>query len=481
MSRTPNRPRPPRAALAAAAALLLASAPVTLRPAAAQPAPPPPVATPAVAAPAAMPSLAPMIRRVSPAVVNIATRGTVRERGPRNPLLDDPFFRRFFDVPPDQGGTRERPFQSAGSGVIVDARLGYLVTNAHVVENASEITITLMDGRDLKAEVVGSDERTDVAVLKVKPDALTQIELGNSDRLEVGDYVVAIGNPFGLQHTVTSGIVSGLGRSGINPDGYENFIQTDASINPGNSGGALVNLRGELVGINSAILSRSGGNIGIGFAIPMNMARSIMDQLIKFGSVKRGLLGVNIAPVTPDIAQALGLPAAGGALVTQVVTGSAADKAGLRAGDVVTSVNGQAVKSHTELRNAIGLLRVGDKVDIGLLREGTARKVTAVVADPEPGATAAASAPQGSGSDAPPHPGLEGATLADAPDGGVLLRTVEAGSRAAVFGLRAADVIVGANRSRIASVAQLRALAAAGGPLVLQVRRGGAVIIVPLR
>ncbi len=477
MSRMPPRPRLSRAAwVATSAALLLA----TTSAAAQSPAPAAPAAAPA-AEPAQMPSLAPMIRRVSPAVVNIATRGTVRERGPRNPLLDDPFFRRFFDVPPDQNGTRERPFQSAGSGVIVDAKLGYLVTNAHVVENASEITITLMDGRDLKAEVVGSDERTDVAVLKVKPESLTQIELGDSDRLEVGDYVVAIGNPFGLQHTVTSGIVSGLGRSGINPDGYENFIQTDASINPGNSGGALVNLRGELVGINSAILSRSGGNIGIGFAIPMNMARSIMDQLIKFGSVKRGLLGVNIAPVTPDIAQALGLPNAGGALVTQVVSGSAAEKAGLRAGDVVTSVNGQPVKSHTELRNAIGLLRVGDKVDIGLLRDGAARKVTAVVADPEPGTVAAAPGAPGAGSGGPPHPGLEGAALSDAAEGGVLLRAVEAGSRAAMAGLRAGDVIVGANRSRIGSVAQLRTLAAAGGPLVLQVRRAGAVIIVPLR
>ena len=250
----------------------------------------------------AMPTLAPMIKRISPAVVSIGTRGTVRERGQRNPLLEDPFFRRFFDVPPDQPSPRERPVQSAGSGVIVDAANGYIVTNAHVVESASEITVTLMDGRDLKAEIVGSDVPSDVAILKVKPEALTQIMLGNSERLEVGDYVVAIGNPFGLQHTVTSGIVSALGRSGINPDGFENFIQTDASINPGNSGGALVNLRGELVGINSAILSRSGGNIGIGFAIPVNMAQSVMDQLIKFGAVKRGLLGVNIAPVTPDFA-----------------------------------------------------------------------------------------------------------------------------------------------------------------------------------
>jgi serine protease Do/serine protease DegQ len=441
----------------------------------------------ATSAEAPMPSLAPMIRRASPAVVNIAIRGTVKERGnSRNPLLDDPFFRRFFDAPPEQQGPRERQFQSAGSGVIVDAKAGYIVTNAHVVENASEITVTLMDGRDLLAEVVGADERTDVAVVKVKPESLTQLPLGNSDRLEVGDYVIAIGNPFGLQHTVTSGIVSALGRSGINPDGYENFIQTDASINPGNSGGALVNLRGELVGINSAILSRSGGNIGIGFAIPVNMARGIMDQLIKFGSVKRGLLGVNIAPVTPDIAQALGLPAAGGALVTQVVKASAADRAGIRAGDVITTVNGTAVKSNTELRNAIGLMRVGDKVAIGLLRDGKAQTLTAMIAEPDTAANGAAAeaAPGASApaTGAPIHRGLVGAALADGPDG-VVIRSVETGSAAANAGLRAGDVIVSANRSAVKTLAQLRAAVAtnAAGSLVLQLRRAGAILVVPLR
>ena len=300
--------------------------------------------------------------------------------------------------------------------------------------------------------MVGADERTDVAVVKVKPESLTQLPLGNSDRLEVGDYVIAIGNPFGLQHTVTSGIVSGLGRSGINPDGYENFIQTDASINPGNSGGALVNLRGELVGINSAILSRSGGNIGIGFAIPVNMARGIMDQLIKFGSVKRGLLGVNIAPVTPDIAQALGLPAAGGALVTQVVKASAADRAGIRAGDVITTVNGQAVKSNTELRNAIGLLRVGDKVAIGLLRDGKAQTLTAMIAEPDTAANGAAGrvdAGRGGAGRRRPDPSRPASARRsrDGPDG-VLIRSVEAGSAAANAGLRAGDVIVAANRTR---------------------------------
>src|SRR5580693_5527237 len=308
-----------------------------------------PAALPPIVGEAPLPTLAPMIKKVSPAVVNIATRGTIRDRGQQNPLLDDPFFRRFFDVPPDTG-PRERPFQSAGSGVIFDAKAGYILTTAHVVENANAITVTLQDGRDLKAEVVGSDAPSDIAVLKVKPDGLSQIALGDSARVEVGDFVVAIGNPFGLQHTVTSGIISGLSRSGINPDGYEDFIQTDASINPGNSGGALVNLRGELIGINTAILSRSGGNIGIGFAIPVNMAHSVMDQLLKFGAVKRGVLGINIYTLTPDIARSLGLTKVRGALVSEVVGGSAAEKAGMHTGDVITAVNGQSVKSNAELR-----------------------------------------------------------------------------------------------------------------------------------
>jgi len=419
-----------------------------------------------------LPTLAPMIRKVSPAVVNIATRGTIRERGAQNPLLDDPFFRRFFDVPPDTG-PRARPFQSAGSGVIFDAHSGYIVTNAHVVENASEITVTLQDGRDVKAEIIGSDTPSDVAVLKVKPDGLTQIPLGDSAKMEVGDFVVAIGNPFGLQHTVTSGIISGLSRSGINPDGYEDFIQTDASINPGNSGGALVNLRGELIGINTAILSRSGGNIGIGFAIPVNMARSVMEQLIRYGSVKRGQLGVSMYTVTPDIAHSLGLPSVVGALVSQVVEGSPADHAGIRTGDVITSVNGQPVKSNSELRNTIGLLRVGDKVDIGLLRDGKPVRVTAVIADTTPELT---------GGPASIHKSFEGAVLADAADaGGALVRSVEPGSAAAQAGLRAEDVIVGANRGRVSSVRDLRERAKGAAVLVLEVRRGATVLLVPLR
>src|SRR6266404_589438 len=431
-------------------------------------------ALPAPAADAApMPSLAPMVKRVSPAVVNIATRGTIKEEpGQRNPLMDDPFFRRFFDTPPDSK-PRERQFQSAGSGVIVDAKNGYIITNHHVVENASEITITLLDNRSFTAKVIGSDEGADVAVLQAKQPNLIAMALGDSTRLEVGDYVVAIGNPFGLQHTVTAGIVSALGRTGINPDGYEDFIQTDASINPGNSGGALVNLRGELIGINTAILSRTGGNIGIGFAIPVNMARSVMEQLIKYGSVKRGQLGVSMYTVTPDIAHSLGLSGAMGALVSQVVEGSPADKAGIRTGDVITSVNGQTVKSNSELRNTIGLLRVGDRIDIGLVRDGKPLRVTAVIAD---------TAAELSGGPVSIHKSFEGAALADAPDaGGALVRSVEPGSAAAQAGLRADDVIVGANRGRVGNLRELRERAKGAAVLVLEVRRGNTIVLIPLR
>ena len=431
-------------------------------------------ATPAPVADAApMPSLAPMVKRVSPAVVNIATRGTVKEEpGQRNPLLDDPFFRRFFDAPPESR-PRERQFQSAGSGVIVDAKNGYIITNYHVVENASEITITLLDNRSFSAKVVGSDEGADIAVLQAKQPNLIAMALGDSARLEVGDYVVAIGNPFGLQHTVTAGIVSALSRTGINPDGYEDFIQTDASINPGNSGGALVNLRGELVGINSAILSRSGGNIGIGFAIPVNMAKGVMDQLIKYGQVKRGVLGVNIYNVTPDIAKEFGLTENSGALVAGVAQGSAAEHAGVKTGDIITSINGVNMKDASELRNTIGMLRIGDKVDIGLLRDGKALKVTALVAERSDLETANA---------IDINKGLEGAELHDAPDnGGVLVKTIQEGSPAAQNGLRASDLIVGVGRTPIANTKGLKEAAKNANVLVLNVRRGSSVQLIQIR
>lgn len=417
-----------------------------------------------------MPSLAPMVRRVSPAVVNIATRGTIKEAVQHNPMLDDPFFRRFFENPQGQQ-PRERQFQSAGSGVIIDGKNGYIVTNYHVVENASEITITLLDNRSFSAKVLGTDEGSDLALLQAKQPNLVAMAIADSSQLEVGDYVVAIGNPFGLQHTVTAGIVSALGRSGINPDGYEDFVQTDASINPGNSGGALVNLRGELVGINSAILSRSGGNIGIGFAISANMVRSVTDQLIKYGQVKRGVLGINIYDVTPDIAKEYGLAESSGALVAGVVQGSAAEKAGIRTGDVVTAIGGHTMKSAAELRRTIGMLRVGDKVEISLLRDGKPRDVTALVSekgDADSGGSVI-------------HKGLEGADLGDAPGGGVIVKSVQEGSPAALAGLRANDLIVGIGRLPVVNLKALRDAAREAQMLLLNIRRGSQSLLLPIR
>jgi S1-C subfamily serine protease len=289
----------------------------------------------------------------------------------------------------------------------------------------------------------------------------------------VGDFVVAIGNPFGLGHTVTSGIVSALGRSGINPDGYEDFIQTDASINPGNSGGALVSLDGKLVGINSAILSRSGGNIGIGFAIPSNMMKTVMTQLVKHGEVRRGVLGVNIQTLTPDIAQSMDLGnSVQGALVSQVIEGSAAEKAGIKAGDVVTAVNGKPVKDAAGLRNAIGLLSIGDRVDVALLRDGKPRRVTAVIGERDTAEAAGEGA----------HQGLEGADLVDAQGGsGVLIRSVAEGSPAAQRGLRANDLIVGVGRTRVTNLAEFRRATEGATAFVLQIRRGNAPLVIPIR
>jgi Do/DeqQ family serine protease len=425
------------------------------------------------AADSPMPSLAPMVKRVSPSVVNIATRGTVKEReGQRNPLLDDPFFRRFFENPPDSK-PRERQFQSAGSGVIVDATNGYIITNYHVVENASEITITLLDDRTFTAKVVGSDEGADIALLQAKQPNLVAMPMGDSAHLEVGDFVVAIGNPFGLQHTVTAGIVSALGRSGINPEGYEDFIQTDASINPGNSGGALVNLRGELVGINSAILSGNGGNIGIGFAIPVNMVKGVMDQLIKYGQVKRGILGVSIYPVSPEIAKEYGLAESSGALVTGVAPGSSAEHAGIKTGDIITSINGVMMKRPGEVRNTIGMLRVGDKVEIGLLRDGKPQKVSALVMERTEAESANA---------ADINQALEGAELTDAANGaGVLVRSVQEGSPAAAAGIKANDVIFGVGRTPVTGTKAFREAAKGANVLLLNVRRGSIVLLIPIR
>lgn len=413
-----------------------------------------------------VPSLAPMLKTVSPAVVNIAIRGTVEVQ---NPLLNDPFFRRFFDVP---NTPRERQFRSAGSGVIVDAKKGLIVTNTHVIENATEITVTLLDNRSLEAEVVGKDPGSDVAVLKVEPDNLQDIGIANSDLTEVGDFVVAIGNPFGLGHTVTSGIVSALGRSGINPEGFEDFIQTDASINPGNSGGALVNLSGELVGINTAILSRSGGNIGIGFAIPSNMMKAVMDQLVEFGEVRRGVLGVSIQTLTPDIAESMEISGKRGALVSQVMEDSAAEKAGIKPGDVITAVNGKAVEDAAGLRNAIGMLSVGDRLSIELLRNGKTRRVSATVGERDTVTEQEASEL---------HPGLQGTELADAPDGGVLIRSVAPGSPAAQRGLRPDDVILSVGRREVEDLSDFVRAIEGASAFVLQIRRGNAILVIPIR
>jgi len=326
---------------------------------------------------AVVPSLAPMLARITPGVVNIAVRGRVREQ---NPLLQDPFFRRFFNLPQNQL-PEERETQATGSGVIVDAARGYVLTNGHVADNATRIDVTTKDNRRFTAKLIGTDKDTDIAVLQIPASDLVAVPMGDSDRLQVGDFVLAIGNPFGLGQTVTSGIVSALGRSGLGIEGYEDFIQTDASINPGNSGGPLVNLQGECVGINTAILAPGGGNIGIGFAVPINMARRVMDQLLRYGEVKRGRIGVAIQDLTPDLAQAMNTAHTTGAVIARVDSGSPAERAGLHSGDLVVAVNGVAVKSGTQLRNMIGLTRIGDDVELTVDRKGAERKV-AVHVDP---------------------------------------------------------------------------------------------------
>ena len=424
----------------------------------------------------AVPSLAPIIKRVSPAVVNVSTRGHVRVQ--QNPMLNDPFFQQFFGGRGAQ--PTERKFQSLGSGVIVDAEKGYVLTNDHVVENADKITVTLYDNRSFDAKVVGKDPETDVAVLHLegKFDNLTAISLADSDKLQVGDYVVAIGNPFGLNHTVTAGIVSALGRDGIEDGKFENFIQTDASINPGNSGGALIDLNGDLVGINTAILSGGGGNIGIGFAIPINMARTVMEQIIKYGKVERGVLGVTIQTLTPELAKGLHINAASGVVVSQVQPGSAAEKAGIKANDLITSVNGQAVSTNSQLGSIIGVLRVGSPVTVNLVRDGKAMTVTATIGKATDDA---------GGGDADLH-GIAVANLdKNSPlygkVQGVVITGVDPDSDAADAGLRAGDLVVAVSQQPVTTVSELKkaaAEAAKEGGLVLTVRRGDQVFFASL-
>ncbi|HFC53971.1 MAG TPA: DegQ family serine endoprotease [Gammaproteobacteria bacterium] len=422
----------------------------------------------------ALPTLAPMLEKATPAVVNIATRGRVRVR--ENPLFNDPFFRHFFDLPQRP---RERLTQSLGSGVVVDAGKGYILTNNHVIEKADEIEVTLRDGRKLKAELVGSDPATDIAVIKVKRDGLTALPLADSDRLRVGDFVVAIGNPFGLGQTVTSGIVSALGRTGLGIEGYEDFIQTDASINPGNSGGALVNLRGELVGINTAIFSQSGGNIGIGFAIPINMAREVMQQLIEHGRVERGVLGVQVQDLTPELARAFAIPNRRGVVISAVVPGSAAEKAGLKTGDIIVAVNGRPVEDSADVRNRIGLIRVGSRVELKILRDGKERIVHATIGEEQHAEMRGEEL----------HPYLEGAVLGEIGENsplyervkGVVVTDVDPGSRAWQAGLRKGDVITSANRRPVGSLKQLRKAIKGQDTLLLNVQRGNSALFLLLR
>jgi serine protease Do len=319
-----------------------------------------------------VPTLAPLVREVTPSVVNISVHGRVKEE---NPLYRDPLFREFFDVPKQL----EREFQAAGSGVIVDAQHGYILTANHVVAQVATAQVTTKDGRHFVAKLVGRDPGTDVAVLRMREaTGLRAIPMGDSDALQVGDFVLAIGNPFGLGQTVTSGIVSALGRTGLAKQGYEDFIQTDAPINPGNSGGALVNLRGQLIGINTAILSPGGGNIGIGFAVPINMARRVMEQLVQNGEVRRGRIGVVVQDLATHAGQS-GTPTEG-AVVAEVASGSPAEQAGIQKGDIVIAVDGRPIRSATQLRNSVGLTPVGQRIHLTLARNGVEKAVSVEVA-----------------------------------------------------------------------------------------------------
>ncbi|MEM7194521.1 MAG: Do family serine endopeptidase [Pseudomonadota bacterium] len=393
-----------------------------------------------------LPSLAPMLKDVQPAVVNIAT---VIRGGSAGMSLEE-LYRRRFNLPPRQS----RPSQSRGSGVIVNADRGLVITNHHVIDGADEISVTTKDGRSFDAELVGSDAGSDVAILRIDADNITAIELGVSGDLNVGDFVVAIGSPFGLSQTVTSGIVSALGRSGLGIEGYEDFIQTDASINPGNSGGALVNLRGELIGINTAILSRTGGSVGIGFAIPIDMVSTLMNQLVEFGDVKRGLLGVRMQDLTPPLADAFGISGKKGAVVSEVIKGSAAEDVGIQEGDVIVKFNDSIVNDSADLRNAVGLLRAGSEGTVSFYRNGTLKTVKATIkatdeiVQNEEGAIDR----------------LDGARLrtaeaeADQP-AGVQVVEIEPNSPADSTGLLVDDIITEVNRQKVESLDALKKIA----------------------
>ncbi|OAI15778.1 serine endoprotease DegQ [Methylomonas koyamae] len=417
-----------------------------------------------------LPSLAPMLEQSMPAVVNISTSTNVRIQ--ENPLMNDPIFRRFFNIP---NNPKQQQRNSLGSGVIIDKDQGYVLTNNHVIDKADKITVTLADGRQLNAKLLGTDPEADVAVIQIPADNLTALKVADSNQLKVGDFVVAIGNPFGLGQTVTSGIVSALGRSGLGIEGYEDFIQTDASINPGNSGGALVNLRGEFVGMNTAILAPSGGNVGIGFAIPSNMAMRLMESLVQHGEVRRGLLGVTTQDLTPELVKAFSLKSQHGAVVSRVEAGSPAEKAGLEPGDIIVAINGQDVKGGSaQIRNAVGLLQVGDTAELEIMRGEERKTVQATIGKPK--------RPQLEG--AKLHPVLSGATLGVTPKDqveGVLIEKVEQNSKAWKTGLRPGDVIVTANRYRVRNLDEMKQVTNPNAPLLVNLQRGGEAFFVVLQ
>ena len=411
-----------------------------------------PVAIPAAdgESSATLPSLADMLERANPAVVNIATRSTVVEH---NRLLADPFFRRFFNIP--ESRRRYRRTQSAGSGVVVDAAQGYIVTNNHVIDGADEISVGFSDGQTLEAELVGRDPQVDLALLKVSAENLVAIKFADSGALRVGDFVVAIGNPFGLNQTVTSGIVSALGRSGLGIEGYEDFIQTDAPINPGNSGGALVDLRGDLVGINTAIYAPSGGNVGIGFAIPANMTAAIIQELIENGEVNRGYVGAVVQPLNRELAKAFDvLPADGapaGVVVVDVQPASSAEKAGLTPGDVIVQMGDKKITSVADFENQAAVMFIGDRLEIVLVRQGKQRALTLeIFADTQEQVAGRRITPRLNGVV------LQNLSAADDLGGGVLVAEVMINSSAYAYGLRSGDIIVGANRVTVADIAELR-------------------------
>ena len=418
-----------------------------------------------------MPSLAPVVEQVTPAVVNILVSGkkVTRQEIPEQ-------FRFFFGPDMPDAQVQEQPFQALGSGVIIDAAKGYVITNHHVIDGADEIKVTLKDGREVKAKKIGEDQQSDIALLQIKADGLTEIKLANSEQLRVGDFAIAIGNPFGLGQTVTSGIISALGRSGLNIENIENFIQTDAAINSGNSGGALVNLKGELIGINTAILGPNGGNIGIGFAIPSNMVRDLSEQILKYGEVRRGVLGIMGGELTSDLAKAFGTDKQQGTFVNQVMPNSAADVAGIKAGDIIVKLNGKAVRSFGELRANIATMGAGKTVILGVIRDGKEQEVSVTLKQADLSETKASVL----------HPALEGATLGNSEPGskvtGVVITKLEQRSPAAQAGLQKDDVIVGVNRTRINNLQELRtAMKNRADILALNIRRGDATLYLVLR